>query len=138
MTTLDKIMRWLFFVAFIVDVALGLICILFAHQVQVILNVAIREEPAFIRLLGLFPLFVGYLYYLIFRDQRKYIVLIQATVVERLLYPVLLSLELFYFLAGPFGLIHLLFSIMAVITAFLAFAQVYYLKRLSQKVFLTS
>jgi len=137
MTLLDKVMQWLFFTAFIVDVALGLLCIFFAQQVQVILNVAIREEPVFIRLLGLFPIFVGYLYYLIFRDQRKYVVLIQLTIVERFSYPILLSVELFYLLPGPFSLIHFAFSGMAFITLFLAFMQVYYLIKLNQKVVLS-
>ncbi len=137
MTTLDKIMRLLFFVAFIVDAALGLLCIFFAHQVQIILNVAIREEPVFIRLLGLFPLFVGYLYYLLFRDQRKYIMLIQITVIERFLYPILLSVELIFLLPRPFALIHIAFCIMALITLFLALMQVYYLIRLNRKVVLS-
>ena len=137
MTTLDKIMRLLFFAAFVVDVALGLLCIFFAHQVQIILNVAIREEPVFIRLLGLFPLFVGYLYFLIFHDQRKYIMLIQITVIERFLYPILLSVELIFLLPGPFSLIHIAFCIMALITLFLALMQVYYLIRLNRKVLLS-
>ena len=137
MTIMDKVMRVLFFAAFIVDVALGLICVFFAQEVQIILNVGREEEPAFIRILGLFPIFVGYPYYLIFCDQRKYLVLIQVTVLERLSYPILLSAEIFYLLPGPFSLIHLVFSAMALITLFLALMQVYYLIQLNQKVILS-
>ena len=126
-------MRLLFFVAFIVDAALGLLCIFFAHQVQIILNIAIREEPVFIRLLGLFPLFVGYLYYLLFRDQKKYLILIQVTVVERILYPILLSFEIFYLLKAPFSLIHYSFIGMALVTLFLGVMQIYYLKNLKEQ-----
>lgn len=136
MTVLDKIMKALFFIAIIVDVALGMFCVFFARWIEIILNLSVNEEPALIRILGLFPIFVGYLYYLIFCDQRKYIVLIQITVVERFLYPILLSAELFYLLPGPFSLIHLAFGIMAVITLFLALMQAYYLKQLNQRIIL--
>lgn len=136
MTALDKVMRLLFFIAIIVDVALGLVCIFFASWVEFILNMPISKEPVFIRLLGLFPVFVGYLYYLIFLDQKKYLLLIQVTVVERFLYPILLSVELFYLLPPPFSLIHLAFIIMALITLFLALMQAYYLRQLGQKIVL--
>ena len=129
MTAFDKFMRLLFFVAFVVDVLLGLICVFFAGWVQRTLQLPLEQEPVFLRMLGLFPTFVGYLYYLIFRDMKKYHALIQVTVVERFMYPVILSAELLFLLPNPSAILTISFIVMAVITLFLAIMQTVYLRR---------
>ena len=65
------------------DLILGLGLIFLAGMVQDILNIGYLEEPAFIRMAGVFTFFLGYLYFLAYRDPDRHFILFQATLVLR-------------------------------------------------------
>jgi hypothetical protein len=136
---LFNIMRMVFLTAFIFDILLGFFLIIFAKDIQIFLEIGIREEPAFIRLIGLFPIFVGYLYYLMFRDQKKYAVLIKVTLLERITFPIILAFEILSLIKPPFGIFKYFEIITIIITTiyaiFLGVMQAYYLKKTGENIF---
>lgn len=112
------------------DSVFGLLLLVFASCFQSLLDIGIREEPLFIRIAGGFLIFVGYLYYLTYRDHEKYPILIQATFVLRIIFTLLLLSEIFILLPRPFALVHIALLILALGEVYFGVMQAYHLKKL--------
>lgn len=112
------------------DSVFGLLLLVFASPIQSWLNIGIREEPFFIRVAGGFLIFIGYLYYLTYREHEKYPILIQATFVLRVIFTLLLFSEIFILLPAPFALVHIALLILALGEFYFGVMQAYHLKKL--------
>lgn len=71
------------------------------------------DEPAFIRISGLFTVLLGYLYYRVYRDPRGGLALFQVTTVARLLLAILHFCEARFLIPGPHAVPHYLFYAMS-------------------------
>lgn len=118
--------------AALIDLALGIFVFAFASQIQRWLCIGIREEPFFIRIVGGFLVFVGYLYYLAYRYHEKQPILVQATLMLRLIFILLLFSEIFILLRGSFSVVHISLLIPALGETYFAGAQAYHLRKLGK------
>ncbi len=118
--------------AWLIDLALGIFIFAFASQIQRWLCIGIRGEPFFIRIVGGFLVFVGYLYYLAFRYHEKQPILVQATLMLRFIFILLLFSEIFILLRGSFSVVHISLLIPALGETYFAGAQAYHLKKLEK------
>lgn len=116
--------------ASLIDFVLGISVIAFASQIQNWLAIGIRAEPFFIRIAGGFLVFIGYLYYLAYRYHEKYPILVQATLMLRFIFILLLFSEIFILLRGPFSIVHIILLIPVLGEVYFAVMQTYHLRRL--------
>jgi hypothetical protein len=116
--------------AFVVDIVLGVFLIIFASKIQGWLSIGIREEPIFIRIVGGFLIFIGYLYYLAYRYHERQPILVQSTLILRFIFILLLLTEIFILLPGPFSVIKVSLLIPVLGEVYFAGMQVYHLKKL--------
>ncbi len=116
--------------ASLIDFVLGISVIAFASQIQNWLAIGIREEPFFIRIVGGFLVFIGYLYYLAYRYHEKQPILVQATLMLRFIFILLLFCEMFILLRGPFSIVHISLLIPVLGEVYFAVMQTYHLRRL--------
>jgi hypothetical protein len=133
-----RTVRFLFATAFVFDTVLGIFCIAFAPTLQEWLRMP-ECDPVFIRLTGLFPMFIGYCYFLMFRDPRRF-PLIQVTTLERLTFPLFIAYALLHVIRTNFGTIPCLYLlVIGGVTAYalaLGAIQAYYLKQSGERIFL--
>ena len=116
--------------ASLIDIAIGIFDFAFASQIQSWLDIGIKGEPFFIRIIGGFLVFIGYLYYLAYRYHEKQPILIQATLMLRFIFILLLFCEVFVLLPGPFSMVHLSLLIPALGEVYFAALQAYHLRKL--------
>jgi hypothetical protein len=123
-------------IVFPFDFVLGLILIIFAKTVQDILNIGHLEEPSFIRMAGVFTFFLGYLYFLSYRNPEKNFILFQVTLVLRGFLTISHFSEAQFLIGGALSLTHYAFYAMSFLDLIVFSAQIYFLRRMKKKWFL--
>ncbi len=123
-------------IVFPFDFVLGLILIIFAKTLQDILNIGHLEEPTFIRMAGVFTFFLGYLYFLSYRNPEKNFILFQVTLVLRGFLTISHFCEAQFLIGGALSLIHYGFYAMSFLDLIVFSAQIYFLRRMKKKWFL--
>jgi hypothetical protein len=111
----------------------GPLVVLLANTIHNIFVIHIGIEPLFVRTTGLFMLFMGYQYYLAFRDYEKYISLVQTTILLRVIFMIANFLEAFLLLERPFSFPNYYFLAMGVFDMCMAATQIYCLKKLGKR-----
>ncbi len=111
----------------------GPVVFLFATKIHSIFVVSIDIEPLFVRTTGLFMLFMGYQYYLAYRDYEEHLCLVQTTIVLRAVFMVANLLEAFFLLERPFSFPNYYFFAMGLFDMFMGAIQIYCLKRLGKR-----
>lgn len=118
------------------DFVLGFLLIIFAKAVQDILNIGYLDEPAFIRMAGVFTFFLGYLYFLIYRNPDGNFILFQVTIVLRGFLTISHFSEAYFLIEGSALLTYYLFYGMCFLDLVVCIAQGYLLLKMKRKVFL--
>ena len=118
--------------ASLIDLAFGICVLAFASRIQMWLGIGIRPEPFFIRIVGGFLIFVGFLYYLAYLHHESQPILVQATLMLRFIFVSLLFCEVFILLQSPFSIIHISLLIPALGEIYFAVLQTYHLKKLGK------
>lgn len=120
-------------IVFPFDFVLGLILIIFAKTVQDVLNIGHLDEPAFIRMAGVFTFFLGYLYFLAYRNPKKNFILFQVTLVLRGFLTISHFSEAQFLIGGALSLTHYLFYGMSFLDLVVCSAQIYFLRRMNKE-----
>ena len=120
-------------IVFPFDFVLGLTLIIFAKAVQEILGIGHLEEPIFIRMAGVFTFFLGYLYFLSYRNPEKNFVLFQVTLVLRGFLAISHFSEAQFLIGGNLSLSHYAFYAMSFLDLMVFGAQIYFLRRMKKK-----
>lgn len=120
-------------IVFPFDFVLGLALIIFAKTVQVILNIGYLDEPSFIRMAGVFTFFLGYLYFLAYRNPEKNFVLFQVTLVLRGFLTISHFCEAQFLITGALSLAHYLFYGMSFLDLVICTAQIYLLRKMKRE-----
>ena len=123
-------------IVFPFDLTLGFGLIFLAGMVQDILDIGHLEEPAFIRMAGVFTFFLGYLYFLAYRDPDRYFILFQVTLVLRGLLTISHFSEAQFLIPGPSSTGHYLFYAMSFLDLVVSSAQIYFIRKMNRKWFL--
>lgn len=116
--------------ASLIDLAFGIFVLAFASQIQNWLDIGRGGEPFLIRIVGGFLVFIGYLYYLAYLHHERHIIMVQATLMLRFIFILLLFGEIFIMIKGPFSIVHISLLIPAIGEVYFAAAQAYHLKRM--------
>lgn len=116
----------------------GPIVFLFAEKVHDIFVTHIEVEPLFVRTTGLFMFFMGYQYYLAYRDYERYLCLVQTTILLRAIFMTANLLEAFFLMERPFSFPNYYFFAMGLFDMFMGAAQIYCLNGLGEKWLLLS
>lgn len=123
-------------IVFPFDFILGLCLIFFAGMVQDILNIGHLKEPAFIRMAGVFTVFLGYLYFLAYRKPDKNYILFQVTLVLRGLLTISHFSEAWFLFEGSATAAHSLFYGMSFLDLIVCSAQIYFIRKMKRRWFL--
>ena len=117
--------------AAVMDFCLGLAIYLLANRIQYWLHMPISPEQPFLRIAGGFLVFVAYLYYLAYLHHEQHIILVQATLMLRFIFIVVLYAELIL-LPAPFGRMHVAMLLPALGETYFAAMQIYHLRKLGR------
>ena len=120
-------------IVFPFDFVLGLTLIFFAKTAQGILNMGHLDEPAFIRMAGVFTFFLGYLYFLAYRNPEKHFILFQVTLVLRGFLTISHFSEAQFLIGGSLSLTHYLFYGMSFLDLVICTAQIYFLRKMKKQ-----
>lgn len=111
----------------------GPIVFLFAEKVHAVFVAPMESEPLFVRTTGLFMFFMGYQYYLAYRDFEKYLCLVQTTILLRTIFMAANFLEAFFLLPKPFSFPNYYFFGIGLFDMVMVAAQIYCLKKLGKR-----
>ncbi len=95
MANRDSFFRWLFLIAAIYDLVLGIIFFFFYKPVYAFFNIPLPNYPMYLQMSAAFVIAMGVGYYFIYRNLYRNIDLVKLGVVYKLVYSVLTSY--FYF-----------------------------------------
>ena len=128
-----KLLKFCLLLGMVDGLAGGPIVFLFATNIHSIFVISIDKEPLFVRTTGLFMLFMGYQYYLAYRDYEGYLCLVQTTILLRAIFAAANLLEAFFLMERPFSFPNYYFLAMGLFDMFMGAVQIYCLKKLGKR-----
>lgn len=112
------------------DVGLAIYAIGFPHHFENIIHFVPRPEPLFIRGVGVYWLFAGWMQLLGWRNPRQYLTAVQLTIIFRLSAAVIDSCEVIFLLPSPMYFLHYLFIFFIIINIIIAGATITFLRKM--------
>lgn len=115
------------------DIGIGLYAVLFAKHLQQLILFTPQNEPLFIRGVGVYWLFAGYIQFLGLIKPEKNILAVQLSIVFRLSAAMIDFIEAFFLLKQPFYFFHYLLIFFVFMNCLIAYLTAYFLRKMKLK-----